>query len=468
MRGWWRWAGAWVLSLAAVGAAQGYDAEDFWRDAQVANGAEKSEESRARVQWWRDARYGMFIHWNMSSLVGGEISWSKVFSGDTGEARLPNERPNLGEKAYEPTEWRPMFVPPVPAEVYDELHKSFYPGSFDADAIAGLAKRAGMKYIVITAKHHDGFAMWDSATTDYDIMSTPFKRDIIGELAEATRRAGLKFGFYYSQRDWHHPDYNPEGLDRYNEYQHAQIRELLTKYGEISVIFFDERSKTGNLKDPTIWNTEPLFKMIYELQPNVVINNRCSVPADYSTPEQRIGRFQLDRNWESCMTFELFWSFRGFHTNPAPAEKLLETLVRCATGDGNLLMNVGPLPTGQIDPREVERLEAVGAWLDEHGESIYGTTGGPIKPGEWGGTTREGEVVYLHVLDWEAAPGRFPAMGETILNAELVGGGGAVGVTQDGDGFSLDVAPDQHGAWNTVVKLTLAGSAMGLEPVEVE
>ena len=313
----------------------------------------------------------MFIHWNQSSVVAAEISWSKQFYDDDGEKLLHNPRPTLKHcKAQEHTDWISWFKPAVPKEIYDHLHKSFYPAMYNADSIVHTAMQAGVKYIVMVTKHHDGFCMWDSEYTDYDIMSTPFARDIVGEMADACHRHGMKFCIYYSQRDWHHPDYSSENLPRYNLYMRNQIKELLTKYAPVAGIFFDAHAWN---KDPEVWESETLFKEIYAIAPDILINNRCGVPGDYYTPEQRVGSIDMETMWESCMTFTGEWSWRGFANEVIPVEKCFDYLINCAGGNGNLLLNIDPLPTGQIDPREKSRLKIMGEWLARNGEAIYGS-----------------------------------------------------------------------------------------------
>jgi alpha-L-fucosidase len=393
--------------------------EQFWDDVQKPNWADKSKSSQQRLQWWLDARFGMFIHWDPSSVIASEISWSKEFYKDDGENLLDNPRPSpelFG--IHEHKFWLDWFKPPVPGNIYDNLYKSFYPGMFNADTIVSIAKRAGMKYIIEITKHHNGFCMWDSKYTDYDIMSTPFKHDIISEMARACDRAGMKFGIYYSQRDWHQPDYGPEHMDKYNEYMFNQIKELLTANPNISVIFFDSEQYYPS----EMWNGKELFKMIHQLRPDIIINDRCGVPADYTTPEQTIGEFNNTRNWESCMTFTGFWSWHGFQTPVIPFEKCLENLIRCAGSNGNLLMNVGPMPTGQIDPREINRLEKVGDWLSKNGESIYGTHGGPFLPDSIRVSTYKGNRIYIHLFDLKNDTFCLPGIKETILKASLLNG----------------------------------------------
>ena len=452
-----------LVSLPSTVIAQKYTPEDAWKDAQIEFRSQKSPTAQQRMQWWRDARFGMFIHWNPPSVAVSEISWSKQFYDDNGENMLDNPRPQDGlASAKEHRDWINWFKPPVPKEVYDYLYKSFYPGMFDADKIVAQAKDAGMKYIVMVAKHHDGFCMWDSKYTDFDMMSTPFKRDLVGEVAAAAHQAGLKFGIYYSQRDWHHPDYTGKPLTKYNEYMRNQIKELLSNYGEISLLFFD----AGAWKSWETWETDVLFKMIYKLQPHIVINNRCGVPGDYSTPEQSIGLFDNQRDWESCMTFTGFWSWHGFQTQVKPYEECLKYLVSCAGGDGNLLMNIGPLPTGQIDPRENDRMQRIGKWLEKNGEAIYGTRGGPFKTGKWGACTFKGNHLFLQIWQWDQMPEFFPLFDKKITGAQLLNGE-KIPFEQDNKGFRLTIDPSKRASDVTVIKLTLDGSAEEIEPVTV-
>ncbi len=431
--------------------AQNYSPEDAWRDARVSLRAEKSTVAQRRSEWWRDARFGMFIHWNPSSVAVSEISWSKQFYSDNGENIQVNPRPDAGfSGGKEHTEWLGWFKPAVPKEVYDNLYKSFYPGMFDADHFVAQAKDAGMKYIVMVAKHHDGFCMWDSEFTDFDVMSTPFKRDILGEMAAAAHKAGLKFGIYYSQRDWHHPDYKPGTMAKYNEYMRNQIKELLSKYGEISVLFFD----SGEWKTWELWEGDQLFRQIYQLQPNIVINDRCGVPADYSTPEQSVGQFDNQRDWESCMTFTGFWSWHGFQTPVISYKECLRYLINCAGGDGNLLMNIGPMPTGQIDPREASRLNRIGEWLKKYGESIYGTRGGPFLPDSNRISTYKQNQVFVHVFKSENGEIILPGLKEKIVKAEVLSGS-EIRVNQTPTKISFHIPVDYQDRLLTTVKLTL-------------
>ncbi|MEI7423828.1 MAG: alpha-L-fucosidase [Prolixibacteraceae bacterium] len=425
--------------------------DQFWDDAQKPNKAEKSEASQRRTQWWRDARFGMFIHWDPSSVAVSEISWSKQFYEDDGEIMRDNPRPspelyNIHEHKF----WLNWFKPAVPRKVYDNLYKSFYPGMFNADTIVGIAKKAGMKYIIEITKHHNGFCMWNSKFTDFDIMATPFKRDIIKEMSKACERQGIKFGIYYSQRDWHHPDYGPERMDKYNEFMYNQIKELLTLCPNISILFFDSEQYYPS----KMWNGKELFRMIHQLRPDIIINDRCGVPADYTTPEQKIGQFNKDRNWESCMTFTGFWSWHGFQTPVIPFEKCLENLIRCAGGNGNLLMNIGPLPTGQIDPREEDRLHKMGEWLNKNGESIYGTQGGPFMPDSIRVSTYKGNRVFIHLFDNKKDTIYLPGIKETILKASLLNGP-AINFSQKSNLITVNLPKEAGKETVRIISLTL-------------
>ena len=397
------------------------DFATFLADQKIANRAEKSASGQRRLDWWRDARFGMFIHWGPSSVAACEISWSKQFYPDPGETIRPNPRPGPGLMGMgEWTEpWLDWFHPPVPREIYDKLHQSFYPSQFDADRIVAQARDAGMRYIIQVAKHHDGFCLWNSKFTDFDMSATPFKRDIIGEMAEACRKAGMPFGIYYSQRDWHHPDYGPERMARYNEYMRHQIGELLGRHPNISLLWFDSEGYPFDL-----WEGETLYRMVHRLRPDIIINNRCGLPGDYSTPEQYVGGYDLERDWESNMTFTGFWAWHGYQTKVIPFEECLRNLLACAGGNGNLLMNIGPMPTGEIDTREADRLRRVGEWLRTHGDSIYGTRGGPYKPDATLAATRKSNKIYLHLLQWpNSGVLRLPPLDTRVLQASrLIGG----------------------------------------------
>ena len=405
--------------------------------------AERPEESNRpadRMKWWREARFGMFVHWGPVSLKGTEIGWSRG-----GERR--------GEKGRGP----------IPVEVYDNLYKQFNPVKFDADEWVRIAKDAGMKYLVFTTKHHDGFVNFDSKLTDYKITSpeSPYGRDIVGQLARACHEGGIGLGFYYSERDWRHPDYRTERHARYIEYLHGQLRELCTNYGNVDVIWFD--GFPGRAAD---WDAERLIAMIRGLQPHVIINNRCGVPNDFDTPEQRIGGFRAHRAWETCMTICKQWAWKP-NDNMKSLEQCIRTLVSVAGGDGNFLFNVGPMPDGRIEPRQVERLREMGAWLEKYGRSIYATRGGPFKPGAWGASTHRGDRVYIHAFGRPDGGLVLPAIGRKVLGASLLTGG-EVSVEETEEGLMIGVPPEAWQEIDTVIELRLDGPAADVAPLAVE
>ncbi|MDO8544068.1 MAG: alpha-L-fucosidase [Opitutaceae bacterium] len=400
--------------------------------------AERAE-SEARIAWWRANRFGLFVHWGPVSLKGTEIGWSRA-----GERRGYRGPGTL-----------------VPTEVYDNLYQEFNPVRFDAREWVALAQAAGMKYIVFTSRHHDGFSMFDTAASDYKITSplSPFRRDVVRELADAAHAAGLKFGLYYSQPNWHHPDaFTADRHGRYLAYLKTQVRELLTNYGRVDILWFDGLGKKAEDYDGVALN-----RMARDLQPHLLINNRDGLPEDFDTPEQRVGKYQDDRPWESCITICKQWAWKPEDTMKSLAE-CVQTLVRCAGGDGNLLFNVGPMPDGRIEPRQVERLREMGAWLARNGESIYATRGGPWHPTKTIASTRKGNTVYVHAFDWKNAKLELPALPRAVKSAALLGGGRA-SVRQENDKLIVEVDPASRDEIDTVVKLELSGSAMDIPAI---
>lgn len=414
---------------------------------------------RAAIERWKDLRFGMFIHWGPVSLVGTEIGWSR------GGERRGRKETKTGE---------------IPVEVYDNLYKKFDPVKFDPDQWVQLAKDSGMKYMVFTSRHHDGFSNFDSKFTDYKITSpeSPYRRDIVKRLADACHRGGLLWGTYYSQPDWHHPDYrNGEAHARFIEYVHGQVRELLTNYGKVSMWFFDGLG--GKAED---WDAVRLIRMMRQLQPDLVINNRAGIPADYDTPEQRIGTFQNTRPWETCATVGRQWSYKPDDTLRS-IEECLRGLVCCAIGDGNLLFNVGPRPDGLIEESHAARLREMGAFMKKYGETIYATRGGPfIAPDEkkrpakargftlpegnwWGGSTHKGNTIYLHVLRWPSDTISLPAIPRKVVRHSVLTGGKAV-VKQSESGIEVSVPADRRHAIDTIVKLELDGPASSIAAIQ--
>ena len=421
--------------------------------------ATEADDLKARpevVEAWKDMRFGMFICWGPVSLTGLEIGWSR---GEPTWGMRPGVRGGKG---------------PTPAEVYDGLYKKWKPDKFNAREWVKIAQETGARYLVFLIKHHDGFCLFDTKLTDYKSTGpeSAWKVDVMKEIADACHESGMKLIVYYSQPDWHHPDFCGEHHERYIAYLHGQIRELLTNYGRIDGLWFDGLG--GSARQ---WDAEDLFKMARSIQPHLIINNRCGIPGDYITPEQYVGRCQFDQPWESCITLGTQWSWKP-DDEMKPCTDGIQMLVACAVGDGNLALNTNPMPDGRIEPRQVESFRKIGDWLRSYGESIYGTRGGPfVAPdmgkrqfghdrmrfqmpggGWWGGSTRKGNVVYLHILRWPADTITLPPIKPRIVKCTVLTGGEAT-VKQTDASVEITVPAAQRNAMDTIVKLELDGPA---------
>jgi alpha-L-fucosidase len=351
------------------------------------------------MQWWREARFGMFIHWGLYSVPAGR--WNGKTVDGASEWLINDAR--------------------IKAAEYEPLQKQFNPVKFDAKEWVRIAKAAGVKYITITSKHHEGFAMWDTKQTDWSITNTPYGKDVLKQLAAACKGSGIRLCFYHSIMDWHNPDYLPRrewdprpdqkgDYDKYVAFMKAQLKELLTGYGPIGVLWFD-----GEWEDTwTHDRGKDLYQYVRSLQPDIIVNNRVDTgrsgrglsgsddePAgDFGTPEQTIPANGLPGvDWESCMTMNDSWGYKADDHGWKSSEQLIRNLVDIASKGGNYLLNVGPTSEGLIPPESVERLKAMGAWLKVNGDAIYGTEAGPFtrpQPG-WRVTQRPGKL-YVHVF----------------------------------------------------------------------
>ena len=379
------------------------------------------------IEQWQDDRFGVFMHWDPSCQLTGAVSWSRN-----------GRRPHHSSDG--------TVTKGIDNELYNGLHRTFNPVKFDADQWVRMIKASGAKYFVFTAKHHQGFCMFDSTVTDYDVMNTPFGRDVCKELADACHEHDIKLFFYYSQPDWteqrYYADYPSAEFDRYiDEFLYPQLRELATGYGKLGGIWFD-----GLGKHPDMWRTPKMLKMLREIQPHMVFNHRCAPRhwrfADFDGPEGQIGRFQTNRPWETCTKIGGGWGWGGYGPGMNLAD-CVGLLVRCAGNGGNLLLNTGPAPDGTINPRHVERYLQMGAWLGQFGESIYATRGGPYRPGPWGCATRskEGNTVYLHILAHWNGVIRLPDLPAKVVANRVLTGGTATVTQADGQ---LTVAIDPH------------------------
>jgi alpha-L-fucosidase len=339
--------------------------------------------------WFDTARFGMFIHWGHSSQQGWELSWPLV----GGVFSLP-------------------YCQNVPTLAYHQNARTFNPIEYNPDDWARLAVEMGMQYVVLTVKHHDGFALFHTQQSEFSIQHTPYGQDIVRLFLDAMRSHGIRVGLYFSLSDWHHPDYpaftetdkpyrfdclpqpTPDQWQRYSEFLFAQLRELLTQYGEIDVLWFDG----GWERTPEQWRSSDLHQMIRHLQPHCLINDRLPGFGDFDTPEQFIPAHSPDRRWETCLTINESWGYNSTDRSFKSARQLIHTLCEVAGKGGNLLLNVSPMGNGEIPSEQAERLEVVSAWMSHYGESIINTKPGLEAWQFYGTSTRREHRFYLHLL----------------------------------------------------------------------
>ena len=339
-----------------------------------------------RMKWWHEARFGMFIHFGLYSVLGRH-EWAMEMEG-------------------------------IPVAEYQQLAKQFNPKPHAARAWAKLAKQAGMKYMVMTTKHHEGFCNFDTKLTDYCAPKQAAGRDLVAEYYEAARSEGMHIGFYYSLMDWHHPDgarcaHDEAARRRFVDYTHGLVRELCTNYGKLDILWYDVAwplSAEG-------WESVKMNKMVRQLQPDIIINNRAKIPEDFTTPEQKIQAFA--EPWESCMTMNDSWGYQRADDDWKSPKTIVRNLVTCARGYGNYLLNIGPEADGSIPPQSIEILSNVGRWMDSHGDSIHQAELCKVNRSAFANFTRTGNKLYIHVHFW---PGDTVAVGgltNKVLSAKL-------------------------------------------------
>ncbi|HQK37810.1 MAG TPA: alpha-L-fucosidase [Bacteroidales bacterium] len=424
-----------ILAVAVEGSAQ--------------TGYKPAEENMKAREWFQDAKFGLFIHWGIYSTLGN------------GEWVMQNNR--------------------IAIPQYEKLADFFNPIAYNPDEWVLMAKEAGMKYICITSKHHDGFAMYHSNVSPYNVVDrTPYGKDVIGMLAEACRRHGLRLFIYYSQLDWHHPDYFPRGMtgqftgradtgnfSRYLDYQDAQLREILTQYGPIVGIWFDgwwDRKWQD-------WRLDKTYAMIHELQPACLIGNNHHVKP---FPGEDFQMFEKDlpghntTGWasesevsslplETCetMTARGSWGFDIYDPDTKKPDELIRYIVKAAGYNSNFLLNVGPMPNGRIQPEFVSVLKEVGAWMKKNGEAIYGTRGGPFPPRDRAVSTQKGNTIYLHIFDYQDPLIALPPIAPKIVSVKAFGSGKEIPFKQTADGIVLTLSGLEKTPPVTIVEMKI-------------
>ncbi|HLJ45359.1 MAG TPA: alpha-L-fucosidase [Bryobacteraceae bacterium] len=374
------------LSMAALGTA----------DPAPDPAADDNREQR--MKWWHDARFGMFIHWGLYSVVGRH-EWVMEDEG-------------------------------IPVAEYEELAKRFTPKKNAARAWARLARQAGQKYMVMTTKHHEGFCMFDTKLTNYCAPKQACGRDLVREFVDAARGEGMHVGFYYSLMDWHHPDGARCATDeaarrRFVDYIHGQVRELCSNYGKLDVLWYDVNWPLT----PEGWESAKMNRMVRELQPEIIINNRSGLPEDFATPEQHIQA--ATTAWEACMTMNDSWGYQRADDGWKTPKEVVQNLATCARDGGNYLLNIGPKPDGSIPQESINILSEVGKWMDRNGEAIYTAEPCAVRHSDYALFTRKGNTLYMHVYYW---PGEYVAISglkTKVTSAKLLVSGKICPVEQD-------------------------------------
>lgn len=368
------------------------------------------QENKPNNSWWQEARFGMFIHWGVYSAEGRG-------------------------------EWI-MYQEHIPYDEYRKLAGNFHPKNFDPAAWVALAREAGMKYVVLTTRHHDGYCLFDSKVSDFTSTKVGPGKDLVAEFARACHKAGMKMGFYYSLTDWHLPGILPQGYPKSNKITeplvrqaHEQVRELLSNYGKVDILWFDGMTPG----DTTLWHSDELIKMARKLQPGILVNDRAGTGEDFVTPENVVTAH--DKPWESCYTMNRTWGFAPFDQNYKPVAELIRLLTSCASQGGNFLLNVSPDGNGKIPDQQVHSLKEIGKWMKIHGKAVYNAMASPVVAPNLGFQCRVGEKVYLFVQRWPGPTLPFAWCGSRVLSARILTTGQKLQVEQKADRVWLKGLP---------------------------
>jgi len=381
-----------LAAAAGTGSAQEHPAADMGPRTSTV------EDRDRRMQWWHEARFGMFIHFGLYSVLGRH-EWAMEEEG-------------------------------IPVAEYQQLAKQFNPKPHAARAWAKLAKAAGMKYMVMTTKHHEGFCHFDTKLTDYCAPKQAAGRDLVAEYVEAAQAEGLQHGFYYSLMDWHHPDgarckTDEAARRRFVDYIHGQVRELCSNYGKVAVMWYDVNWPLS----PEGWESEKLNKMVRGLQPDILINNRSGIPEDFTTPEQQIRASNVP--WEACMTMNDSWGYNRSDDNWKSPKTVVRNLLQCTRDQGNYLLNIGPKGDGSIPEQSVEILTHVGKWMDTHGDLIHKADRCKPRSSEFAQFTRQGNTLFIHAHYWPGETLSVGGLQQRALSAKMYPGGKALKFEQE-------------------------------------
>ena len=408
-----------------------------------------------KIEWWKEARFGMFIHWGLYSILGRG-------------------------------EWV-MYVERIPVSQYAKLADRFKPPkSFTPEKWVKLAKQAGMRYIVLTTRHHDGFCLFDSKISNFTSVKTAAKRDFVREFVDACRKHNIRVGLYYSLLDWRFPGYfdrekYPKSFEEMVEQAHIQIKELMTNYGKIDYLFYDgewipgvpcNRTFTESKPSPEIaklWKAKELNSMVRELQPDIIINNRSGLPEDVDTPEQFIIPSQSDRMWECCMTIgdSIGWGYVKHNPNMKSVTQLIQNLVNCVSRNGNYLLNIGPKPDGSVRKEEVQRLKEIGNWLEKNGQSIYGCSDAPLgfAANMCGITTIKDNLAYLHIFRWPGDTLILTGIKNKVYSAKILSSGKKLKIYKDKYDRTIisNLPSNPPDKYDTVIVIELDGNPQTID-----